>query len=132
MSGVMIVGELLRADAALTAIVPAARIKAGRLPEDAPLPTLVIRSVSLVDWEPLKGGPVHSVERVSVTVRAANDRDRRALIGLVRRCCAGRTGDIGDARGVSIRTAGAGPDVDGPGNSFERAQDFRVGFKTFD
>lgn len=128
MSGVLIVGELLRADAALVAIVPAAQIKAGRLPEGAPLPALVIRSVSLTDVQPLKGGPIRSNERVSVTVRAGSDRDRRTIIGLVRSSCAGRTGAIGDSTGVSVLTAGTGPDLDGPGGSFERTQDFRVSF----
>lgn len=129
MTGADVVGGLLRADAALTTIVLAAQIKAGRLPDGVILPALLVRVVSLVDRQPLKrGGMVRSVARISVTVRAASYRDQGVVIKLVRACCAGRIGDFGDAKRVSILTVGLGPDVNGPGNSFEQTQDFRVTF----
>lgn len=129
MTGADIIGVLLRADQAVLGAVPAASIKGGQFPEGQALPALLVRTVSLVDRQPLKwAGWVRVTARISVTVRAVSYRDQNAIIALVRACCAGRTGDIGGAKRVSILTAGLGPDVIGPGNSFEQTQDFRVSF----
>lgn len=129
MTGAEIVGALLRAHAPLTAVVPALQIKGGMLPEGITLPALLVRTVSLVDRQPLKrAGWTRSTARVAVTVRAADYRDQNAIIALVRDCCAGWSGNMGDAERISILTAGLGPDVIGPGSSFEQTQDFRVSF----
>lgn len=129
MSGVLIVGELLRADAELVAVVPVDRIKAGRLPDGVPLPAIVARMVSLVERQKLiRKGWVRMTERVSVTVRAGNYRQQGAVIRLIRDGCAGRTGTIGGFANVVILAAGTGPDVAGPADSFEQTQDFRVSF----
>ncbi|HEY9581114.1 MAG TPA: hypothetical protein VIR65_14770 [Rhizorhapis sp.] len=129
MTGSDIIGALLREHQPLINVVPLANIKAGMLPEGQPLPALLVRTVSLVDRQPLKrGGWCRSVARIAVTVRAASYRDQGAIIALVRDCCRGRIGDIGGGTRVSILTAGLGPDVIGPGNSFEQTQDFRVSF----
>jgi hypothetical protein len=129
MTGVDIVGALLRAYEPLTLLVPEARIKAGVLPEAANLPALLLRTVSSVDRQPLKRGQlVRVTDRVAVTVRAASYRDQKAVIKLVRKCCAGWLGSMEDAERVSILTAGLGPDVGGPAASFEQTQDFRVSF----
>ncbi|KHA64274.1 hypothetical protein NI18_10330 [Sphingomonas sp. Ant20] len=93
------------------------------------LPAILIRSVTLIDRQRLKREAlVRSVERVSVAVRAANYRDQKAAIKLIRRCCRDMTGDLSGCFRVSILTAGTGPDVGGPANSFEQTQDFRVSF----
>jgi len=128
MTGVDIVGALLLAEAALTEVVQADRIKAAVLPDGIALPALLVRTVSSVDRQPLKrGGFVRVTDRVSVTVRAASYESQRAVIKLVRKL-AGRTGNIGGGLRVSILTAGIGPDVGGPAASFEQTQDFRVTF----
>lgn len=128
MDGVGIIGHLLRGDAPLTAIWSAANIKAGALAEGDL--GILVRSVSLIDWQPLAAEPmVHSTERVSVTVRAKTYREQVAAIKLIRRACAGVIAtQIGEARGIAVLTAGTGPDVIGPGNTFEQAQFFRVSF----
>lgn len=129
MTGADIIGALLRAYPPLTSLIPADRIKAGRLPEDAPLDTLLVRITSSVDRQPLKWrGLVRRVDRVSVTVRAASYRGQVAAIDLVRAACAGKVGDIAGGLDASIVTAGRGGDMQGPGNSFEQTQDFRVSF----
>jgi hypothetical protein len=131
MTGVDIVGALLRAYEPLLVIVPEARIKGGALPEAENLPALLLRTVSSVDRQPLKRGPlVRVTDRVSVTVRAASYRDQKAVIKLVRTCCAGWLGSMERAERISILTAGLGPDVGGPAASFEQTQDFRVSFDT--
>lgn len=131
MTGVDIIGELLRGATSVVAAVPVAQIKAGALAENAPLPSLLVRSVSLVERQPLKrGSRVRCVERVSVTVRAASYRDQRAIMKLLPSACAGKTGTFGDATGVAVLSAGIGPDVSGPGGTFEQTIDFRVSFET--
>ncbi len=129
MTGVDIIGALLLADVALLARVPATRIKAGALPDGIALPALLVRLVSSVERQLLKRKPItRTIDRISVTVRAANYADQEQIIQLVKTACAGKTGDIVGAVAVAITTAGTGPDVLGPAASFEQTQDFRVGF----
>ena len=128
MTGMEIVGGLLRERASLTEMVGAQWIKGGSLPDDAPLPSILVRTVSLTDWQTLRVGAwIRSTGRISVAVRAQDYRQQRALIAEVRKLH-GFTGDHGDARRISIRTNGLGPDVRGLGGSFEQTQDFRVSF----
>lgn len=129
MTGADIVGELLRADSAVTDAVPLAQIKGGALPDEITLPALLVRTISSVERQPLKRGQtVRVVDRVAVAVRAASYAEQRVIIALVKDCCRGRTGDIGGGLRVSILTAGTGPDLRGPANSYEQTQDLRVSF----
>ena len=129
MSGVAIIGALLARHAPLLAALPAGQIKAGMLPDGIAMPALLVRLVSMTDWQPLKrSGWVRSTARVSVAVRATSYRQQGAIIRLVRDACSGFVGDIAEAERVSVLTAGLGPDVIGPGNSFEQTQDFTVRF----
>jgi len=133
MTGVDILGELLLADALLTAAIPPAQIKAGALPENVVLPALLVRMTSNVERQMLKrGATVRTMERISVAVRAASYDEQRAAIKLVVKACAGRTGSFAGADNVSVLTAGRGPDLRGPGNTFEQTQDFRVSFDAAD
>lgn len=129
MTGADIIGELVRADSAIITIVPIGSIKAKRLPDGVTLPALLVRVVTAVDQQLLDGEEsARRTDRVAVTVRARNGEEQDQIIRMVRACCAGKGGDIAGATDVSIRTAGLGPDVAGPNNSFEQTQDFRVGF----
>jgi hypothetical protein len=129
MTGVEIVGALLREHPALVELIPIERIKAGSLPDGIPLPALLLRTVSSIDRQWLKRGSFWRVtDRVSATVRAESYAEQIAIIKIVKRHCGGLTGNIGGAERVSILTAGTGPDVGGPANSFEQTQDFRVSF----
>lgn len=129
MIGVDIVGALLRANAPLRSLVTEASIKAGALPDGVTLPALLVRSTSQNERQRLKRGTiVRFVERVSVTVRAASYRDQVAVMKAVLPICAGWTGNMAPAQRISILNAGTGPDVAGPGNTFEQTQDFRVSF----
>ncbi|APR51991.1 hypothetical protein CA223_06820 [Sphingomonas koreensis] len=127
MTGAEIVGELLRAYVPLTQRVPSANIKGGRLPEGIPLPALLVRTVSSNERQPLtNGAKVRRWARVSVTVRAASYADQIDILELVRKPLRGWTGHLGTATDIAIAVAGEGPDLLGPGDSFEQAQDFRV------
>jgi hypothetical protein len=128
MTGAEILGELLRNEAPLIAVVAAAAIKGGRLADDEALPVLLVRSISIVDRQSLaREAMVRSTERVSVTVRASTYRERVRIMKLLRSAGTGIViGERGEARNISVLTAGAGPELNGPGNSFERSQDFSV------
>lgn len=131
MDGAEIMGDVLRKNVALTSVVRAPAIKGGRLADEEGLPVLLVRSLSIVDRQALAlEAMVRTTERISVTVRAASYRDRKAIMGLLR--SAGRAGMVidalDDARNISVLTAGAGPELNGPGNSFERNQDFYVSY----
>lgn len=127
MSGTTIIGTLIRADAAILEKVAVASIKSGALPEDVTLPALLITSTSLTERQSLvRGETTPQSERVSVKVRAASYADQKLMMKLVVDCCAGKTGTIADFDNVSILTAGRGPDMRGPANTFDQTQDFRV------
>lgn len=129
MNGDDIVGAMLIEYAPLTAVVAVTGIKTVAIPDNTPLPNLLITVVSSVDRQPLRRGSfVRVKDRVQVKVRAQNHEERREVIRLVRKCCAGMTGAIGGGVNVAILTAGQGPDLRGPGNSYEKAQDFSVSF----
>lgn len=129
MTGAEIIGALLRDNSAGTAPVAAANIKGSRLPDNVALPALLVRNTSTVERQHLRRGSlVHTVDRVSVTVRARSYVERRDIMLWVRQRCAGRIGSIAGASGIAILTAGTGPELDGPGDTFERTQDFRVSY----
>jgi len=133
LEGIDIIGALLLDYSDLADMAEADAIKAGRLPDGTPLPALLLRTVSVIDRQPLKRDSlVRRTDRVSVAVRANSHDERKEIIAAIRRCCAGKTGNIGGGLNVSILTAGRGPDVNGPGDSFEATQDFKVSFDAFD
>lgn len=129
MIGTDIIGTVLREAAPVTAMVPAKNIKTGRLPDTVKLPVLLIRTISLIERQPLKRtGMVRWTERVAVAVRAENYVDQKLILRLVRAVCLARSGAIAGAERVVILPAGVGPDVAGPANSFEQTIDFLVSF----
>jgi hypothetical protein len=126
MTGADIIGALLLAE---VGPVAAPNIRAGQLPATVTLPAILFRVVSTVERQPLIRGPkVRTVDRVAVTCRANTYDEQRAVMDWIKRRCAGFVGSFGDAANVSVLTAGTGPELDGPGNSFERTADFRVSF----
>lgn len=128
-TGTDIIGSLLLADAPLIALIPAPGIKSGILPDATPLPALVVQEASQVERQTLvRGSKVRTVDRVSVTGRFRSIRERKTIMEMVKKICAGRTGTIAGIENVSIITAGRGPDLLGPGDSFEKTQDFRVSY----
>ena len=129
MSGVSIVGELMRADAGLVARVAVENIRAGRLPDGATLPAILLRTVSSTERQALtRGDTVPTTDRVSATVRAASYLDQCDIMKLMLAACAGKIGTIAGFDSVAVLSAGAGPDVAGPADSYEQTQDFRVSF----
>lgn len=129
MTGADIVGALLRAHQPLLDLMPPERIKGGRLPLGVPLPALLVKTISSVERQRLRRGrTVRTADRVQVTVRAGSWDEQIRIIELVVDACADRLGSIEGASNYTVLTAGRGPDMDGPGDTFEQAQDFRATF----
>jgi hypothetical protein len=129
MTGAGIMTKRLRAIEAIRSVVPPERIKSGRLPAAVPLPALLVRNIGSVDRHPLKSAAwTRTDDRVRVTVRAASYRDQEKIMALLTFARADFIAEFDGAERISIHTAGRGPDLDGPGDSFEQAQDFRVSF----
>lgn len=127
--GATIMGAVLCGYAPLIRLVPVDNIKGGRLPEGQPLPAILVRTVSSTGPQMLRReGTRRCIDRISVAVRAATWAEQRAIIRQVREAGADRVGPIGGGSSVTILLSGLGPDVDGPGNTYEQTQDFRVSY----
>lgn len=131
MSGVKIVRALLVAHAPLTAIVPAARIAGGVIPEGTPAPVLAITEVVGIDRNLMSPGATrHVFDRVQVTIIAVNYAQQKALLALVRKACADQTGAIAGIDSVTVHTDGKGPDFnDAQAGFYMQTQDFRVWYR---
>lgn len=129
MLGVRIITTLLRGHQPVTALVPAKWIKGGRLPDNVTPPALLVRHVTQIERIPLvHEGWERCTARISVMVRAVDYRQQGAVIEAVRGIPQGALGTIGAALNVTVHKAGLGPDVGGPGGTYEQTQDFRVSF----
>lgn len=129
MTGAEIIGTLLLNHLPLLAVVPLERIKADALPDGVALPALLVTDISLTERKTLRRGEhVRVTERIRATVRAKTADERRAVMKLVRSCCAGWTGNMDGATGIAVLANGRGPGLVGIGGSFEQAQDFLVTF----
>lgn len=129
MTGADIIGALLRGYQPLVDVVPASSIKGGRLPLSTKLPALLVKTVSSAERQRLtRGATVRTNDRVQVTVRAASWDEQITILDLVVDACADRNGSMEGATNYTVLTAGRGPDIEGPGDSYEQAQDFRASF----
>ncbi|OGB26193.1 MAG: hypothetical protein A3I66_00640 [Burkholderiales bacterium RIFCSPLOWO2_02_FULL_57_36] len=130
MSAVKIIRALLVADAALMALVPAARIVAGIVQQSTALPAVAITEVSRFDRPVLKpGASFHCTSRVQVTVIAASYPAQKQILGAVRHACRDKVGTIAAVGGVSVLLASTGPDFNDADTGFYmQSQDFKVGF----
>lgn len=126
-NGAYIIGELLRADNGLTALVPAENIKLGAIPDGTALPVMLIRLISSVAREGLSpNDATPTFDRVAVLVRAKNYREKCLIINLLKDACRGQRGGFDTGLNYSVRLAGTGPDLRGPADSYEQTQDFRL------
>ena len=130
MSGVLIVGALMGADVPLIAEVPATQIKAWKLPQGAPVRSIVVTRISRTERVLLDGSSLRSVtERVQATVRAESGTARELILRLTRAACAGKLGTIAGFANVAVTNAGTGPDfMDDAASIFMGSIDFRVSF----
>ena len=127
MTGVVAVRTALVADAALLALVPAARIVTGPIPQEMDLPAISLNSVSTVDLNIPRPGPTRFVtERVQVTILARTEPERRSIKAAAKRAAADQVElPVSGLTHVSIHTDSAGPDLT-DGNVWQASQDFKI------
>jgi len=127
MDGVVAVRTVLKADGALIALVPSARIFNGPAPLGTTLPFIMLESVSKNDRNISAPGPKRFVrQRVQVTVVASGDVQRQAVLRAVRHAAADQINPtVTGLASVTIHTDGAGPDFfDDDYSGWRGSQDF--------
>lgn len=132
MNGVAAIRQILAADATLTALVPATRIAAGVLPQGTTLPAISVMSVSSVDRNiPNPGASKHVMDRVQVSVLAANYPSLKAVITAVRNAGRDKYPTVSGISNVVVHTDGQGPDfMNEEASIYMAEQDFKVSFTT--
>ena len=128
MNGVAALRQVLIADAALTALVPATRIVAGVMPQGTALPAVSIASVSANNRNlPSPGVNRHVVERVQVTILAANYPSQKAIVAAAKKAAADTFPTVSGLSRVTIHAESNGPDFMNEGASiYLGSVDFRV------
>jgi hypothetical protein len=131
MSGAAILRELLAARPGLLALVPSARIVAGMLPQNTPLPAVTVREVSNNE-EPTvaRNMPVRMTrERVQVTALAREWVLMKRVLKAADLGAGVQTGFVLGFKVCSIIPAGTGPEIPvGDDGIFEQSRDFVVTF----
>lgn len=129
MSGIAALRSVLVDDAALIALVPATKIVSGPAPLDTAPPFISLSSVSVVDMNiPTPGATQFVTERVRAAVVAADDPELRQVFAAMKRAGGGQLYPIVTGiSGVTIFTAGAGPDiVNEQAHLYQKNMDFMI------
>ena len=136
-SGVAVIRYLLANAAAVTAVVPAARIMAGDLPLNTSMPAIAVTQIDSIPYNAIRTNesPKLHTDRVQVTVfRKASPDDAgypglKSLLSLVLAACPSQRGSV---NGISVDSIV--PDIEGPDlpipelSLFTRSRDFLVRF----
>lgn len=132
MSGVVVIRALATAHAALTTLVPSARIVSGALPRDVTLPAISLARISGSDLNiPAPGASRFVKDRIQATVHAQNYPQGLAVMKELRRACADKRPDMSQEglTGVSVHTDGTGPDfINEEASIHLSSQDFMVNY----
>lgn len=127
MSGVGIIRYKLSQAAGVIAVVPAARIIAGVLPQGTALPAISVSLISGLTHLGLAASSGMHTDRVQVTVEAATYPQVRQILALCRAALPYTRGTVNSIKCDSIL-----PDVEGPDGfdsllkSYFQSQDFVV------
>lgn len=131
MSGQAIVMTVMKAAAALTALVPEASMYPGDLPQGAPLPAITLHQISGVERNTLstQESTVHRTERIQATVHASTYTQKKQIFTQLRKSVRYQRGTIAGFTEVSVLPEGDGPDFDIPNASIhQQAKDFMVSY----
>lgn len=127
MSGVAIARYKLANASALTAIVPAARIQAGVLPEGTALPLISVAQVSSNPYNLLNKTSGLKVDRVQITVEATSYLQVRQILKQVRAALPYTRGAVNSIACDSIVPDTEGPDgFDNNLMSYFQSQDYII------
>jgi len=129
MSAVAIMRALLIGHAPVTALVPAARIVAGNVP-DGSLPAIGITEISGVEQDTVaRAGRTLVTARVQVTVYAASYPQQKAILKAAKLGAGVFTGQVAGYAVRSVLRDAIGPDMGNPAiPTFEQSRDFKISF----
>ena len=127
MSAAFIMRALLAAHAPLTALVPAARIVAGRVPEGA-LPAIGVSEIGGNEQDTVaRAGNSLITSRVQVTVYATSYPQQKAILKAAKLGAGVFTGTIAGYAVRSVLREAIGPDLgDSTIPTYEQSRDFKV------
>jgi len=138
MSGVAIIRYLLAHNAAILAVVPAARIAAGGLAIDTPMPAIEVRQIDSVPLNMIRTNesPKMNTDRVQVSVVVKGPAATpaglgypqvRSLLRLVLAACPSQRGSVNGFNVDSITPDAEGPDLPpGDVDFYSGSRDFFV------
>lgn len=121
--------HLLSTNTALIAQVPAARIKAGILPQNTTLPAISITHISTAYGEQLSGQSSWNISRVQITVIASTYVQQAAVMLLVKAAVPRNRGTINGVNVECIIRDSDGPDfTDADAGFYMQSIDYKVLF----
>ncbi len=132
MSGAAIIRELLTKNAAITAVVPATRIRAGFIPQATTLPAISVTTISESEEGTMaRLLPIKMIrERVQVTVLA---KDYVTMKKLMKATALGSGVHTGVVLGFNVNSVmpwGVNPEIPISGDEiYEQSRDFMVTFR---
>jgi DNA-directed RNA polymerase alpha subunit len=130
-SGTAIAHYLLRSDAGLTAVVPAARIKNGIVPVGATLPAISISKVSAVQRNTLAMNEISYLvtERVQITVESQLNITPVDILALIRAALPHTTSNVNGFACVAIVPEGEGPRLEDLTNlTVSESVDYKISY----
>lgn len=131
MSGVAVINYLLSNDAGVTAVVPAARIFSGPIPQKTALPAIGIGQITGLKAIAVEGDEMMRMHRIQVTVHAPAYQTKKEILALVDAALPKHPGAVNGIKVDGIIPDLEGPDLDDPGlQLFEQSHDFMVHWHT--
>lgn len=125
--GVKAIYHLLANNAGLTAVVPAARIMAGPLPQGTAAPALAITHVSAMPRNQVTTtSELFFDARIQVTVLAKTYASQRQVLRLVRAAISRKPGTVNSVKVDAILPDVEGPDFANDAGLYLGSQDFVV------
>ncbi|MGK5049608.1 tail completion protein gp17 [Janthinobacterium sp. GB4P2] len=131
MSAVKVVRALLLAHAPVLALVPAARIVVGTVPQGTPLPAIGLTEISRNELATvsLAQASVQVTARVQATVHANSYPEQKAVLQAAKLGPGAHTGIVAGIAVRSVMRDTVGPDLKSIGSDiFEQSRDFKVVF----
>jgi hypothetical protein len=131
MSAEKVLNALLKADAALVALVGADNIFPGVIPQGTELPAVAYNHISTVERTTLamNESKVVTTSRIEVAVQAKTYPSQKAVLAAVRAACKNRQGTIAGVYVHSVLRDTVGPDMrDDDAGIYMQTIDFKVTF----
>ncbi|ATD62500.1 MAG: tail completion protein gp17 [Janthinobacterium svalbardensis] len=129
MSAIKVIRALLIAHAPILALVPAARIVAGTVPQGTPLPAIGLTEISRVELPTVSLGQraVLVTARIQVTVHASAYPEQKAVLQAAKLGPGTHTGTVAGIEVRSVMRDIVGPDMtDDDAGVYQQSRDFKV------